>query len=352
MKRKSAVLVAYREPGYMEENVKRLLNKGFEVVVAVDEPNDEILRIIRKYGLKATLSDKRRGKWRALNDAVKLTTGEYILFLDSDTRIIELDGFDGFDAVEIRKEVNASSIIERLTNIDYFNMFLTAKLASKFNSCLSLNGSAFVIRRDILLKLGGFRRRINEDTDLGIRLGLNGYRVGVCGRAITKAPSSLKEWLIQRERWSLGGAEVVVENIWKLIGKPRLWLPYLFMFYPAIVGFTLNMVLPDGIILKLLYFILPLLLFIPSKILCFVLLAIFGLHILKNLVVILVSFLIWAVTIAILSKIEKYKIDFKFLSVYYFVYSPLWTILCIIALVRVAVHRLIGGEIKVKGWKI
>jgi len=58
---KSAVLIAYREPGFIEENVKKLMAKGFEIIVATDEPSGEILRIIRKYGLKATISDKRRG---------------------------------------------------------------------------------------------------------------------------------------------------------------------------------------------------------------------------------------------------------------------------------------------------
>ncbi len=205
--KKSTVLIAYREPGFIEENVKKLMDRGFEIIIAADEPNDEILRIIREYGLKTTISDKRR-KWRALNDAVAIAEGDYIIFVDSDTRIAELEGFEEFDAVEIRKEINASSLIERLANIEYFNMFLTAKIASKLGSCLSLNGAAFGIKKDILLKLGGFRRCINEDTELGVRLGLNGYRVGVYGRAITKSPSSFKDWLVQRERWSLGGAEV------------------------------------------------------------------------------------------------------------------------------------------------
>jgi len=50
---KSAVLIAYREPGFIEENVKKLMVKGFEIVIAADEPSSKILRTIRKYGLKA-----------------------------------------------------------------------------------------------------------------------------------------------------------------------------------------------------------------------------------------------------------------------------------------------------------
>ncbi|RLI74798.1 glycosyltransferase family 2 protein [Archaeoglobales archaeon] len=349
---KSAVLITHRELGFIEENVKKLMKEGFEIIIAMDEPNDELLRIVRRYTLKATISDKRRGKWKALNDAVALSSGDYILFLDSDTRIVELGNSEEFDAVEIRKEVNASSLMEKLINIDYFNMFLTAKLTSKLNSCLSLNGAAFVIKKDVLLKLGGFRRRINEDTDLGVRVGLNGYKVGVCGRAITKAPSSFRDWFVQRERWSLGGAEVVVENFWSILKRPKLWVPYLFSFYPAIIGLILGLVLPDSVIFKALYFILPFMLFIPSKFVSLALLTVFEMHTLKNLFVIAISFIVWALAMFVPSKKNRYGIEFKLLPLYYFIYSPLWTMLCIVALAKVSVLRLMDKDLKVKGWVV
>ena len=347
---KSAVLVAFREPGFIEENVKKLMSKGFEIIIAADEPSDEILRITRKYGLKATISDKRRGKWKALNDAVEIAEGDHIIFVDSDTRIVELGDFEEFDAVEIVKEINASSLIERLANIEYFNMFLTAKVASKFSSCLSLNGAAFGIKKGVLLKLGGFRRCINEDTELGLRLGLNGYRVGVCGRAITKAPSSFKDWLVQRERWSLGGAEVVVENLWSILKRPKLWIPHLFLFYPSIIGLVLGFMLPDSVILKALSLILPFMFFVHFKIVSLLLLSIFELHVIRNLIAMFTSFIIWALTVIVLSKKTDYSFELKLLPIYYFIYNPLWTMLCIVALAKVSVFRLTGRELKVKGW--
>ena len=349
---KSAVLVAYRKPGFIKENVKKLKKKGFEVIVAVDEPSDEILRIVREHDLKATISEKRRGKWRALNDAISLAEGDYIIFMDSDTRIVELGDFEEFDAVEIVKEVNASLLIERLAKIEFFNMFLTAKIASKLGSCLSLNGAAFGIRRDVLLKLGGFRRRINEDTDLGIRLGLNGYRVGVCGRAITKSPSRLKDWLAQRERWSLGGAEVVIENLPSILKKPRLWIPYLFQFYPSIVGLTLGFALPDSVILKVLNLILPFMFFVNFKLVSLLLLSVFELHVMRNVIAMLVSFIVWALTVIVLSKKTNYEIEFKLLPLYYFLYNPLWTMICIVAFAKASVFRLIGRELRVRGWVV
>ncbi len=349
---RSAVIVAYKNGEFIEDNLRFLIKNGYEVVLAVDDPDDDLRTVIDKYGVKATVSRVRRGKWRALNDALKLVSGETILFLDSDTKIIELAETNGKDAVEIRKEVMANSVLERLVGIDYFVMFLTSKLAEKFNSCLSLNGAALVIKRRVLEELGGFRRRINEDTDLGVRLGLKGFKVGVGGRAVTKAPSSFREWFSQRERWSLGGAEAIIENFFKIVKRPRLWIPYLFLFYPAFVGMLFEFLLPDDLVIKLLYLLIPLMVFLSPKLLSIAMLTIFEIHTLKNILAALVSFLIWFLTISVLSRILDYKIDIKLLPLYYFFYSPLWTMICIVAFFRVLISRITGRRISVRGWKV
>ncbi len=159
--------------------------------------SDGLVEVVKKYGLKASISDKRRGKWLALNDAAKLASGDVILFLDSDTRIVELSSADGCDVIELRKEVEGDKLIERLVNVDYLIMSVVAKIAAKLGRCPGVSGSAFIIK-DVFEAVGGFRR--SEDTDLGIRLGFAGYKYEIRGKAITRAPSSFSEWLVQRER--------------------------------------------------------------------------------------------------------------------------------------------------------
>ncbi len=350
---KSAVIASVGGGEFLEENVRILLERGYEVVLAIDEPDARVLKLLRRYPVKATVSERRRGKWRALNDALKLVSGEEILFLDSDTRIVEVCRLNGKDAIEIRKEVLRGNVLQRLVNIDYFVMFLTAKLAEKFNSCLSINGSAFVVRRGVLRRLGGFRGKINEDTDLGVRLGLNGFRVGVGGRAVTIAPSNLRDWFAQRERWSLGGAEVLLENFGEIIRKPRMWIPYLFFFYPAIIGLLLSALLPDCLILKLLYLLIPLLVFVSPKFLYLAMLMLFEIHTLKNMLAVLTSFLLWSLTILILARKFRYEIDAKLLPAYYFLYSPLWTMICIVSFFRVLVFKsVLKKDLKVKNWVV
>jgi len=352
----SVIIAAYKRAGYIEYNVKRLRG-NYEVIVAADEPERKLLEVIEKYGLKASISEKRRGKWRALNDAAKLATGDVLLFLDSDTRLecdIESisDMLRRYDAVEIRKEINASTTIQKLANVDYLNMCTVATLASKLKASLGLNGAAFGIRKDVFFKLGGFRSKINEDTDLGIRLGLHGFRVGVGGKVVTKAPSTLKEWLAQRERWAIGGAEVFIENFWHIIRKPALWLPAVFLLFPAIAGFAINILISDDALTKLLYLILPAMLFLPPKILALLMFILYQEHLLQNMLAALTAFLVWVIVEVILALKMNWKIDLKLLPVFYFFYSPLWMMLCLTAFFRVSIAKLRKRGVEVKDWTL
>ncbi|AGK62019.1 Glycosyltransferase, probably involved in cell wall biogenesis [Archaeoglobus sulfaticallidus PM70-1] len=348
----SVIITAYKNAGYIEENIKKL-NHNAEIIIAADEPDSEIKEIVDKYNLKHTFSNKRRGKWRALNDALKLVEGDKILFLDSDTRIVDFDPeiLDHYSVVEIRKEINSSTLMERLVNIDYFNMFLTAKLSSKLGTCLGLNGSAFLIRKDVIEKFR-FRRRIVEDADLGVRVGIAGESFFVDGRALTKAPNSLKKWLIQRERWALGGAEIVMEFLWDLIKKPVNILPVLFLFYPAIIGFLLDLILPDYLLLKAMYLILPPIHHLPVNIVSLTLLAIFSMLSFRNLVASLTSFAVWALAMILLSLTTNYRIEFRLLPIYYFFYSPLWAMICFVTLLRAISWKVLGWEIELRDWVV
>ncbi len=349
---RSAIITAYKEPEFVEENIKFLRDNGYEVIVAADEPNEELVSILEKYRVKASVSERRRGKWLALNDAAKLAEGEILFFVDSDTKVWELSGIDGCDVVELRKEVRGESLLEKLVNIDYFMMYLVSKLAAKFRTCIGINGSAFLIKRCVFNTIGGFRKKINEDTDLGIRLGLAGFKYGLFGKAITKAPENWKNWLSQRERWSAGGAEILMENFKEIIARPKLWLPYVILFYPAIVGMVLSMLLPDNIVIKFLYFLLPFLVFVSPKLASIVIMAVYEINAVRNLLILLASFFIWTLVMVILSRKLDYEIDVKVLPIYYFFYSPMWTFVSIITLAKVAIYRKLGKEIKLDNWKV
>jgi|Deesub1362B_J571_1020462.scaffolds.fasta_scaffold00305_24 cellulose synthase/poly-beta-1,6-N-acetylglucosamine synthase-like glycosyltransferase len=355
--KKSAIIVSYKNKGYIEYNTRKLIEMGYEVVLAIDSPDEECLKLVERLSgeasVKKSISKDRRGKWKALNDAIKLCEGDVVLFLDSDTKIIDFEFEDlDYDLVEIRKEINSESVFHRIVNIDYFNMYVTSKIAEKFGYCLSINGSAFLIKKSAIEQLGGFRNRINEDTDLGCRAGIKGLRYAVRGKAVTEPPADIREWLMQRERWSIGGAQVLIENLRRILCKPKLWLPYTFTFYPALIGLILHFLIPNNLVLKLLYFILPFLLILPPKVLSLILLLLFEFQTVSNILSLLMPFVLWSVTMGVLSKISKFKIDLVLLPAYYFIYAPLWLMLGISALARLIHHRLTRRDIVLRDWKV
>ncbi len=350
----SVVFAVYKKPGLLEENYLQLKKSGCEFIVAADEPDHRTMFLLKKYSIKASVSKSRRGKWKALNEAARLAEGKYLIFLDSDTRIESINevikALEKYDAVEVRKEIGGNTVVEKLVNIDYMNMFAVAKLSEKMKSCLGVNGAAFAIRKDVFFSLGGFRNVINEDTDLGIRIGLNGYSFATAGKALTASPKTFREWLIQRERWATGGAQVVLDFLPELIKKPQLWIPALYLIFPAVVAFALNDLITGDILTKIVYFLLPILVFLPQKLLFFVLFLLFQERMLKNAVVGLTAFALWLVVEVFVSAKLKWRISYALLPAFYFLYSPAWMLLSFVALLRVSFQKLLGREIRVKGW--
>jgi cellulose synthase/poly-beta-1,6-N-acetylglucosamine synthase-like glycosyltransferase len=353
----SVIIAAYQTKGLIEENLKKLRNFGnFEIIIAADEPDEELLNLIKEKGLKASISSQRRGKWRALNDAVKLASSPYILFLDSDTLIEELpENYAEFDAVEIRKEVFHDGFWSWLVNIDYMNMYMAAKLAEKLKGCLGLNGAAFIVRRDVIQELGGFNSTVTEDAELGVRIAFNGYRFGTGGKALTKAPD-FAGWLKQRKRWAAGGAEIVLNYFWNFLRKPLLTLPALILIFPALIGLIINLILPDNLGLKLAYLLVPLIYFLPTTFSTVILIAIHHLYSLQNFVQLVFTFLAWCIFMALAAKKLRWGVNLTMLLImlplYFLVYSPLWTMLSLTTFLRVLVMRLIGRRYVPEDWAV
>jgi len=355
-KKVTVIFAAYRSPGLIEENYLKLKKMGAEeFIIAADCPDARLRFLMRKYSFKLSVSESRRGKWRALNEASRLAEGDFLLFIDSDT-LIECElkeiirALERYDAVEIRKEIRGKNLMEKLVNIDYLNMFAVAKLSERLNSCLGLNGAAFAIRKDVFFALGGFRNVVNEDTDLGVRLGLRGYRFGTAGKASTAAPKTFREWSTQRERWATGGAQIVLEFLPDLLKKPQLWIPALYLVFPAIVAFALNDLIKGDILTKIVYFILPAVLVLPQKLLFFVLFLLFQERMLKNAIIGLVTFAVWLVCEVAVSIKLRWKISYYLLPAFYFVYSPAWMLISLVSLLRVAAMKVSGRRVKVKNW--
>ncbi|NIM46285.1 MAG: glycosyltransferase, partial [Nitrososphaeria archaeon] len=179
----SVLIPVYRESDLLPSLLRGLLNDPYdpkEIIVIIDEPTEKSLDMREELGgdVRFVLNGKRKGKANVLNEAVNESCGDILLFLDADVtlpdpcRLLEVvfEEAKNADLIEIKKTVIRDSILARAVTYDYVGFNSTNWIFSRtLGRCLGFNGAAFAIRREAFEGLGGFRRVISEDLDMGIR---------------------------------------------------------------------------------------------------------------------------------------------------------------------------------------
>jgi cellulose synthase/poly-beta-1,6-N-acetylglucosamine synthase-like glycosyltransferase len=149
------------------------------------------------------------------------------------------------EAAELKEVRLPRTHIEMLQVIEYLRAFLVGREAwAAFNLLPIISGAFGIFRRDLLLKIGGFRAdAVGEDFDLIVRLHryLNDLGVDYHINFIpdptcwTEAPSDYKSLARQRARWHKG----LLDTLWKardMLFRTRYgrvgWiiLPYMWLF--------------------------------------------------------------------------------------------------------------------------
>ncbi len=203
---------------------------GKEEVIVVDNGSvdDSVEMVKKKFSeVKVIKNDQNLGFAKANNQGIKTSSGQYILLLNSDT-IVKEDALQilvtfldenkivGSCAPLLENE-NGSPQVDPvylkfpspLWALVYYNPLLRKCFNKLFYSKIDLekphivdqlSGAAFMVRRDLLIKLGGLDDSFNfyfEDTDLSWRIKEQGLRLMVVPQAhiIHLGRQSLKQSL-------------------------------------------------------------------------------------------------------------------------------------------------------------
>ncbi|QIW23386.1 glycosyltransferase family 2 protein [Sulfolobus sp. S-194] len=204
----------------------------YEIIIISDDPKEKFKEKYHEYMNIEKLKILNRsnpdgGKAGALNYGVRYAKYEYLVFLDSDARVdkdfLSRLAFHDFSVASYRLRIyNAETDVQR-----YYKEFTEKVMDSLFKVRYYLglpifpNGSAFCIRKDILIKVGGWKENIiTEDLELGIRLFLHNYKIKYFDDIIvySLAPFTLDDLYKQIERWSYGSAQLLLQSI-KLFKK-------------------------------------------------------------------------------------------------------------------------------------
>ncbi len=305
----SIIVPAYNEEDTIVENIKSLLRlhyPEFELVVVNDGSTDATLEKMKKsfrlvrmdkpvrlvlkhkpirgvyvsldYPNLVVVDKENGGKADALNCGINVSNYPLFCCIDADSvleesallrasrlfvedkRIIATGGtvrvLNGCvvregKVVEVRVP---KKLIETFQVIEYTRGFLIGRVAwNLFNSLMIISGAFGIFRKDMVLKVGGYRHTVGEDMDLVVRLHRYCSEEEIPYKMVfipdpmcwTQVPSDMESLLKQRNRWHRGLIDSLLYSRKMFINPKYGWVgvfgyPY-FVFVEAlgpVVEFT------------------------------------------------------------------------------------------------------------------
>lgn len=227
-----SILVAiYREPDAVPGLVAALKGLDYpkrqlEIQFLIEESDTETLEALCLEKLKPhfriTVVPKGgiQTKPRALNYGLSFARGQYVAVYDAEDQmhagqikaaVRALQGETGHRIACVQAPLiphnGGESWIARQFEIEYLTHFgLIVPGLAALGLPVMLGGTSNFFRRDILEAVGGWDPyNVTEDADLGLRLALAGYEVGVIAPpTFEEAPVRRRQWVGQRSRWVKG----------------------------------------------------------------------------------------------------------------------------------------------------
>ncbi|MDP8886922.1 MAG: glycosyltransferase family 2 protein [Thermoproteota archaeon] len=254
----SIIIPARNEESVIKRTVLECLKQTYqkiEVIVVCHNCSDRTYEEanVNDPRVKAfDLRTKEAGKGIALNFGVENSSGNFIMVLDSDgllTRdFIEkaLPLFDeNYSAVQGRyiPSNRSFNLVTRMLALEgdlWSTPFMTIR------TCIGrrcpLGGTGYIVRKDILAKVGMFANHLVDDYELTSRLLKKGYKIAFAPLSINydEKPPTLDFMLRQRARWAKG----FIDLLGTRAGDRSDIIGHIFWLSPiaAVTGFIMLMI--------------------------------------------------------------------------------------------------------------
>jgi cellulose synthase/poly-beta-1,6-N-acetylglucosamine synthase-like glycosyltransferase len=219
----SIIIPARNEESVIRRTVLTCLQQthtNIEILVichnSTDGTFEQVQRINDKRVKALNLNTKETGKALALNYGVEQANGKYLLVVDADG-IMSKDFIENalplldepYAAVQgkcVPSNRNYNFVTKMLSLEDdlWFAPFCTVR--SIFGNRCPLAGTGFIIRKDILIKVGMFSNNLVDDYELTNRLLRKKYSIMYAPLSVIydEKPPTIEIMLRQRARWAKG----------------------------------------------------------------------------------------------------------------------------------------------------
>ncbi|MCM8557410.1 glycosyltransferase [Sphingomicrobium sediminis] len=272
------LIAAYQEEKAIENTLSAFTRSSYfgpvEVFVLNDGSRDRTAEIVRdfigraclppNYTIKLFDFEQNRGKSHVLNDGLAAATHDLIITLDGDCtlregslraiveRLMSDPPLTQAIAGCVMARNPGDSLIAAAQEWDYFHGIAAVKrMQSMYHGTLVAQGAFSLYRKKALEAVGGWPETVGEDIVITWAMLERGWRVGYAEDAIvfTEVPTTIKQFALQRRRWSRGLMEAFARHKnmlfstrltglfiwWNLMFLP-LDLAYTFIFIPGIVA--------------------------------------------------------------------------------------------------------------------
>ncbi|MCG8607209.1 glycosyltransferase, partial [bacterium] len=214
------VLNEDRTIGWTIRSLKEQSYPNMELVIIDDGSTDKTPEICRKLAKQANIAyhrfNERAGKSAVLNYGMKLSKGEFIVFVDSDTTfdrdaVYKLmrafaDPRVGGVSGNLRARNGDTNIWTNLQQIEYlFTISVGRRIKAHLGILPIISGAFGGFRRDIvsIQAVGGHEPGPGNDSDLAIKVRKRGYKIVFEHEAtcLTNVPENPLRLIKQRSRW-------------------------------------------------------------------------------------------------------------------------------------------------------
>jgi len=269
----SVLVAAYNEEGGIADTIESISRQEYdgdvEAIVINDGSTDRTKEILDSYDypwLTVIHLDENAGKANALNVGLAQVKTPLTLTIDGDSYLYK-NALSNLVGRYLNDPQNTAAVagsvlvrnsrhnfVTKIQEWDYFHGIAAVKrLQSLYQGTLVAQGAFSLYKTKVLHEVGGWPNKVGEDIVLTWAILAHGYRVGYAEDAclFTDAPTSWRQFIRQRQRWSRGLIEAFKEH-WRLLfrkEKTTLFIWWNAMFPYMDLVYTLAFI--PGIILAL-----------------------------------------------------------------------------------------------------
>ena len=223
----SIIVPARNEEKAIVETIKSLLETNYpnkQIIVVDDGSTDRTCELVKPFAeagkielLKSGTETGRGGKAFAMNLALSVCRGDFVMGVDADTsfdrNVIEemlgpfVNPKIGAVTGNIKVRNPGTSLVTKFQTCEYLlSITLWRNWASRIGMLMQMAGGLSMFRREVISDIGGWDSELVEDADIGMKVRKLGLKMHFAKEAIafTNVPESMGALINQRCRWERG----------------------------------------------------------------------------------------------------------------------------------------------------